>query len=79
MPDDSCFLFCEQAGLIEYLAELGDEIAQGQPVARIWPADRTGIAPVTVHAKRSGILTARHVPGLVQMGDFISLIAVRTG
>jgi N-alpha-acetyl-L-2,4-diaminobutyrate deacetylase len=78
MPDDSCFLFCEQAGMIEYLAELGDKIEQNQPPARIWPTDRTGIPPMTVHAKRGGILTARHVPGLVQMGDFISLIAVET-
>ncbi|MEQ6202864.1 N(2)-acetyl-L-2,4-diaminobutanoate deacetylase DoeB [Sulfitobacter sp. HNIBRBA2951] len=79
MPDDDCFLFAEQAGLIEYLVSLGDDVARGQPVARIWPADRTGIAPVEVCAKRSGILTARHVPGLVQMGDFISLVAVKVG
>ena len=75
MPDESCFLFCEQAGLIEYLVELGDPVAMGQPVARIWPADRTGVAPAECCALRAGILTARHVPGLVKMGDFISLIA----
>lgn len=75
MPDESCFLFSETAGLIEYLIELGDPVAEGQPVARIWPADRTGVAPTECCARRSGILTASHVPGLVKMGDFISLVA----
>lgn len=75
MPDESCFLFAKQAGLIEYLVELGDQVAIGQPVARVWPADRTGVAPTDCCALRAGILTARHVPGLVKMGDFVSLIA----
>ena len=75
MPDDTCFLFAQNAGLIEYLVDLGAPVASGQPVARIWPADRTGTAPVECHALRSGILTARHIPGLIKMGDFISLIA----
>lgn len=78
MPDDSCFTFAQNAGLIDYMAELGESVTQGQPIARIWPADRTGVAPVEITASRSGIFTARHVPGLVQMGDFLSLIAVKT-
>jgi len=77
MPDASCFLFAQHAGMIEYLAELGDPITRGQPVARIWPGDRTGAAPLECHALRDGILTARHVPGLVQIGDFVSLIATQ--
>ncbi len=75
MPDDTCFLFSQNSGLIEYLFDLGDAVTKGEPVARIWPADRTGIAPVECCALRSGILTARHVPGLIKVGDFISLIA----
>lgn len=75
MPDGNCFLFSQQAGIIEYLVELGEQVATGQPVARVWPADRTGVAPTECCALRSGILTARHVPGLVKMGDFVSLIA----
>jgi N-alpha-acetyl-L-2,4-diaminobutyrate deacetylase len=76
MPDADCFLFAETAGLIEYMLELGDSVRLGQPVARIWSSDRTGVAPVECYARRSGILTARHVPGLVKMGDFVSLIAI---
>jgi len=75
MPDEDCFLFSQLAGLIEYLVELGDLVEVGQPIARIWPADQTGIAPVECCALRAGVLTARHVPGLVKIGDFVSLIA----
>ena len=62
-------------GLIEYLVDLGDAVAEGQPIARIWPSDRTGVAPVFCTARRDGILAARHVPGLVKIGDFVGLIA----
>ncbi len=76
MPDARCFMFAEHAGLIEYLVDLGDRVSEGQPLARIWPADRTGAAPQLCPATRSGLFTARHIPGLIKMGDFISLIAV---
>lgn len=62
------------AGMIEYLIELGDHIEIGQPIARIWPADRTGIAPIECCTLRAGVLTAHHVPGLVKVGNFVSLI-----
>ncbi|WP_026479283.1 N(2)-acetyl-L-2,4-diaminobutanoate deacetylase DoeB [Ahrensia sp. 13_GOM-1096m] len=77
MPDESCFVFAETAGLIEYLVDLGDVVSEGQPIARVWPSDRTGQQPETLKAKREGILTARHVPGLIKMGDFVGLVAVQ--
>jgi N-alpha-acetyl-L-2,4-diaminobutyrate deacetylase len=76
MPDARCFMFSETAGLVEYLVEMGDTVVAGQPIARVWPSDRTGVQPMTCHALRGGILTARHVPGLVKIGDFIGLITV---
>ncbi|QFT57712.1 Succinylglutamate desuccinylase / Aspartoacylase family protein [Sulfitobacter sp. THAF37] len=78
MPDETCFQFAMNAGLIEYLVDLGNTVAEGQPIARIWPADRTGVAPIPCLARRDGILAARHVPGLVKMGDFVGLVAVAT-
>lgn len=78
MPDENCFQFAMDAGLIEYLVDLGDLVTEGQPIARIWPADRTGVAPVACLARRDGILAARHVPGLVKIGDFVGLVAVAT-
>ncbi len=77
MPDDRCFVFSDVSGMIEYLIGMGDAVAEGQPIAQIWPVDRTGIAPVQCRAARDGVLTARHVPGLIKVGDFIGLIATR--
>lgn len=76
MPDESCFVFAERAGLVEYLVDLGDKVETGQPIARVWASDRTGTQPETLTAKRDGILTARHVPGLIKIGDFVGLVAV---
>lgn len=75
MPDDDCFHFATGDGMIQPLADLGDMVAEGQPLARIWPVDRTGVAPVTVTAQRGGLVAARHFPGLVQTGDCLAVIA----
>jgi N-alpha-acetyl-L-2,4-diaminobutyrate deacetylase len=77
MPDDSCFVFSEVAGLVEYLVGIGDSVMEKQPIARIWPSDRTGELPAQCCALRNGILAARHVPGLVKVGDFMGLVAVK--
>lgn len=75
MPDDGCFHFATLDGLLQPLVDLGGTVAAGQPIARIWPADRTGIAPVEVAANRAGLLAARHFPGLVQSGDCLAVVA----
>nr|WP_199257559.1 N(2)-acetyl-L-2,4-diaminobutanoate deacetylase DoeB [Paracoccus binzhouensis] len=74
MPDADCFTFAEDGGLIEFLADLGDAVEQGQPVARIFPVTRTGVAPVAVHARRGGLMMARHFPGIVKPGDCVAVI-----
>ena len=76
MPDGDCFTFAEDGGLIEFLVDLGDAVAKGQPVARIFPVTRTGVAPVTVSAGRDGLLLARHFPGLVKPGHCVAVIGV---
>lgn len=76
MPDGNCFHFAETDGLIEPMADLGDTVETGQAVARIWPPDRTGATPAHITARRSGLLTARHFPGLVKVGDCVAVIAV---
>ena len=75
MPDQRCFVASERAGMLEPLVDLGGEVRTGQPLARIWRTDRTGAAPALCHARLDGILTARHVPGLVQLGDCIAVVA----
>lgn len=76
MPDDDCFHFSEDAGLIQFCADLGDVLAKGDVIALIHPTARTGVEPVTLRARRSGIFTARHFPGLVKPGDCVAVIAV---
>jgi N-alpha-acetyl-L-2,4-diaminobutyrate deacetylase len=76
MPGDECFHFAPRDGLVQPLADLGDPVTAGQPLARIWPSDRSGVAPEEVLAHRDGILAARHFPGLVQGGDCLAVIAV---
>lgn len=75
MPGEECFHFADEAGLLQPLADLGDRVDTGQPLARIWPADRTGRPPVEVLAQMEGVVAARHFPGLVQMGDCLAVLA----
>jgi N-alpha-acetyl-L-2,4-diaminobutyrate deacetylase len=78
MPDENCFSFAEDAGLIEPLFDLGNQVKKGEVVARIYPIGRTGVRPLDVEAKMDGILAARHFPGLVKAGDCVSVLAVET-
>jgi N-alpha-acetyl-L-2,4-diaminobutyrate deacetylase len=79
MPSGDCFSFAEEDGMIETMIDLGETVVEGQVVARIYRVGRTGIAPQDIKAKMSGILTARHFPGLVKAGDCASVIAVEVG
>lgn len=75
MPDDRCFIASEHDGLVEMCRDLGDEVREGEVIARIHDARRTGVAAVEYRARRSGLLAARHFPGLVQCGDTLAVIA----
>ena len=77
-PDDACFHFSPESGLIEFTRTLGDAVRQGDTLAQIWPTGHTGRAPLAIAAQRDGLLTARHHPGLVQAGDCIAVLAVET-
>ena len=75
MPDGDCFVFAENDGLIEPRVDLGTSVAHGDIVARVWPVNRTGVAPIDYRARRDGLLVSRHFPGLVQSGDCLAVIA----
>lgn len=77
MPSGDCFCFAEEDGMIEPLVDLGEPVEAGQVVARIYPVGRTGMAPQDIRAKLTGILAARHFPGLVKSGDSVSVVAVQ--
>ncbi len=75
MPSPDCFIFCEMEGLVEFMVDLGAEVHAGEVLARIYPANRTGAAPVPYAAKLDGLFTARHVPGLIGIGDCLAVVA----
>jgi len=77
MPDDDCFVFSQDDGMIEAVRDLGDEVEEGEIVARVWPVDRTGRPPVDYRARRAGIVSSRHFPGLVKAGDCMAVVAVK--
>ena len=65
--------------MIETMVDLGDPVEAGQPIARIWPIGRTGLMPQEVRAKISGLLVARHFPGLITAGDCAGVVGVQAG
>ena len=75
MPDETCFIFAQHAGLIEYVTDLGSRVQKGDTIARVWSTERTGEQPVECHTRRDGLLIGRHVPGLLKLGDFVGLVA----
>ena len=79
MPGDECYHIAPAAGLIEPAVDLGEEVGEGDLLARIWPVESCGGAPVEVRAQRGGLLAARHFPGLVQLGDCLAVVAVPEG
>ena len=79
MPDGDCFVFSETEGLFEPMIDLGEQTSKGDVVARIWPVDRTGVAPLELRAKRSGLLISRHFPGLIKAGDCAAVVGIKVG
>jgi N-alpha-acetyl-L-2,4-diaminobutyrate deacetylase len=75
MPDGTCYTTSEHSGLLEMCRHLGDLVQKGDVLARVYDATRTGAPAVEYVARRSGLLAARHFPGLVQIGDTVAVVA----
>ncbi|MEX4005149.1 N(2)-acetyl-L-2,4-diaminobutanoate deacetylase DoeB [Paraburkholderia sp. EG285A] len=75
MPDGSCYTTSEHDGLLEMCRDLGDTVACGDVLARIYHTGRTGVPATEYRAGRDGIVAARHFPGLVKIGDTIAVVA----
>jgi N-alpha-acetyl-L-2,4-diaminobutyrate deacetylase len=74
MPSGDCFSFAEDEGMMETMIDLGESVAEGQVIAKIHTISRTGIAPVEIRARLTGVLAARHFPGLVKPGDCVAVV-----
>lgn len=79
MPSQECFGFADTDGLLEPLVDLGAELRKGDVIARVHSVTRTGAVPQEYRAALDGILAARHFPGLIKMGDCLSVIATISG
>ncbi|WP_296424578.1 N(2)-acetyl-L-2,4-diaminobutanoate deacetylase DoeB [Yoonia sp.] len=73
--DDGCFHFTNHNGLVDFSVTLGQTVAKGDLIARIWNPHHVGVPPRSFYALMDGVLTARHHPGLVQSGDCIAVLA----
>ncbi len=78
MPSVDCFSFAEDGGLYETMVDLGERVEKGDVIARVHPYNRMGRAPQELRAKLSGVLSARHFPGLIKPGDCAAMVAVLT-
>ncbi|MCM2971999.1 N(2)-acetyl-L-2,4-diaminobutanoate deacetylase DoeB [Larsenimonas suaedae] len=74
MPDASCYVQSEHAGLLEMTCALGGQVRKGEVVARIYDMTRTGAEPVDYRARRDGIVLARRFPAKVAMGDTLVVL-----
>lgn len=75
MPDGDCYVTSLHDGLLEMCRDLGDTVTKGELIARVHDVRRTGTAPVDYHARRDGLLAARHFPGLIGCGDTLAVVA----
>jgi N-alpha-acetyl-L-2,4-diaminobutyrate deacetylase len=79
MPDVDCFTFSHSAGLAEPMLDLGAPVRKGDLLARVHAVDRLDADPAEYRAATDGILAARHFPGLVAMGDCLTVVATKVG
>lgn len=73
-PDDG-FVACRHPGLLEMLVDVGDEVIEGHPIARVHDIADLGSEPEPYLAPTTGLLIGRHHPGLIARGDFLALVA----
>lgn len=72
---DDYYVYASDGGLFEPLVDLGDEIQQGQPAARIHFHDTPWRAPVTLAFKRAGLVLCKRVPARCERGDCLFHLA----
>ena len=75
MPDHDCFIFSEDEGVLEMAKDLGETVNEGEVIAHVHDVRKTGVEATAYRARRSGLLVGRHHPGLIGIGDCLSVIA----
>ncbi|KKD58256.1 deacylase [Grimontia sp. AD028] len=75
IPDKDAYLQSEHNGILEMCVSLGDEIKEGDLIARIYSTERTGQTPAYYRATTEGILAARRHVSNISIGDTFAVIA----
>ncbi|MDQ0474379.1 succinylglutamate desuccinylase/aspartoacylase family protein [Labrys wisconsinensis] len=63
------FVHADDDGVAEPLVELGEDVAAGQPAARIHTPEKPWAEPVTLRFARAGMVLCRRAPARVKRGD----------
>jgi len=74
-PDNTSYVTANAHGIYEILVGLGHDVGAGDAVGQIHLFEQPELPPVVQYAGRSGTVVCRHVPGLVQRGDCVAVIA----
>lgn len=73
--DPADYVMASGTGLVEHLAELGDTVEAGQPVARLHRLDDLVGPPVEVAARTAGVVCAQRAPAPTERGECVCVIA----
>lgn len=74
-PRGENFIVSRTEGLFEICKDLGDQVSVGDVIARVHFLEDPGRPPESFVADCDGLLVCRHMPGLVNRGDCIAVIA----
>ena len=69
------YVYSPDYGMWEPLADLGDDVAAGQPAAAVYSPETPWRDPVVTHFESAGTVICRRVPGGVHRGDCLFHLA----
>jgi N2-acetyl-L-2,4-diaminobutanoate deacetylase len=73
--DQHSYIAADDAGLIEFVCNVGESVHAGQVIAKIHRADQIGEQPRRILARSTGMVLGRHFGGHIATGDFLALLA----
>ena len=76
---DDYYVYASDSGLFEPLVELGDEVTQGQPAARIHFHHTPWREPEVLSFKRAGLVLCKRIPARCERGDCLFHLATDIG
>lgn len=74
-PDGSCYLSARDNGLYEPFKGLGEDVEKGEAMGQMHFIETPERDPLVHHAGRAGVILCKGVPGLVEKGDCLAVIA----